>query len=93
MTTPIVVEGLTKRFGSFAAVDDLSFTAREGAITALLDGASGAAVSTIEAKKTPGAMIMGSAVTPGGRFRASMVTGSLKPRRRQHRISTRSRPP
>lgn len=46
MTTPIVVEGLTKRFGSFAAVDDVSFTAREGAITALL-GPSGSGKSTV----------------------------------------------
>jgi sulfate/thiosulfate transport system ATP-binding protein len=46
MTTPIVVEGLTKRFGTFAAVDDVSFTAREGAITALL-GPSGSGKSTV----------------------------------------------
>ena len=46
MTTPIVVEELTKRFGSFAAVDDVSFTAREGAITALL-GPSGSGKSTV----------------------------------------------
>ena len=46
MTTPIIVEELTKRFGSFAAVDDVSFTAREGAITALL-GPSGSGKSTV----------------------------------------------
>lgn len=46
MTTPIVVEGLTKLFGTFAAVHDVSFTAREGAITALL-GPSGSGKSTV----------------------------------------------
>ena len=40
MSTPIVVEQLTKRFGSFEAVSDVSFTAPGGAITALL-GPSG----------------------------------------------------
>ena len=40
MSTPIVVEGLTKRFGSFEAVTDVTFTAPAGAITALL-GPSG----------------------------------------------------
>ena len=36
MTQPIVVEELTKRFGDFAAGRDVTFTAPEGAITALL---------------------------------------------------------
>ena len=36
MSMPIRVEGLTKRFGSFQAVDDVSFTAAAGSITALL---------------------------------------------------------
>ena len=35
MSTPIVVEQLTKRFGTFEAVSDVSFTAPGGAITAL----------------------------------------------------------
>ena len=35
MSTPIVVEQLTKRFGKFEAVKDVSFTAPGGAITAL----------------------------------------------------------
>ena len=30
MSTPIVVEGLTKRFGSFEAVKEVSFAAQEG---------------------------------------------------------------
>ena len=46
MTQPIVVEQLTKRFGSFEAVSDVSFTAPAGAITALL-GPSGSGKSTV----------------------------------------------
>jgi sulfate transport system ATP-binding protein len=46
MSTPIVVEGLTKRFGSFEAVSDVTFTAPAGAITALL-GPSGSGKSTV----------------------------------------------
>ena len=46
MTKPIVVQQLTKRFGSFEAVTDVSFTAPEGAITALL-GPSGSGKSTV----------------------------------------------
>jgi sulfate transport system ATP-binding protein len=46
MTKPIVVQQLTKRFGDFEAVTDVSFTAPEGAITALL-GPSGSGKSTV----------------------------------------------
>jgi sulfate/thiosulfate transport system ATP-binding protein len=46
MTKPIVVEQLTKRFGDFSAVSDVTFTAPEGAVTALL-GPSGSGKSTV----------------------------------------------
>jgi sulfate/thiosulfate transport system ATP-binding protein len=46
MSTPIVVEQLTKRFGTFDAVSDVSFSAPGGAITALL-GPSGSGKSTV----------------------------------------------
>ena len=46
MSTPIVVEGLTKHFGSFEAVTDVTFTAPAGAVTALL-GPSGSGKTTV----------------------------------------------
>src|SRR5213594_338062 len=46
MGATIAVQGLTKRFGSFVAVDDISFEAPEGQITALL-GPSGSGKSTV----------------------------------------------
>jgi ABC-2 type transport system ATP-binding protein len=42
---PIVVEGLTKRYGTLKAVDDLSFTVRTGAVTGFL-GPNGAGKTT-----------------------------------------------
>ena len=46
MSMPIRVEGLTKHFGSFEAVNDVTFTAAAGSITALL-GPSGSGKSTV----------------------------------------------
>ncbi|MGZ8567595.1 MAG: ABC transporter ATP-binding protein, partial [Actinomycetota bacterium] len=46
MSTPIVVKQLSKRFGGFEAVSEVSFTAKGGAITALL-GPSGSGKSTV----------------------------------------------
>ena len=46
MAGSIEVQGLVKSFGSFRAVDDVSFKATEGAITALL-GPSGSGKSTV----------------------------------------------
>src|SRR5213594_3090869 len=46
MGATIAVQGLTKRFGSFTAVDDIAFEAPEGKITALL-GPSGSGKSTV----------------------------------------------
>jgi sulfate transport system ATP-binding protein len=46
MSGGIVIQNLTKRFGDFTAVDDVSFEARDGAITALL-GPSGSGKSTV----------------------------------------------
>ena len=43
--TAIEIENLSKRFGDVAAVDDLSFTVREGTVTGFL-GPNGAGKST-----------------------------------------------
>ncbi len=45
VATPIVVEGLTKRYGTVTAVDDLSFAVRAGAVTGFL-GPNGAGKTT-----------------------------------------------
>lgn len=41
----ITIQGLTKRYGTTLAVDDVSFTARAGRVTGLL-GPNGAGKST-----------------------------------------------
>lgn len=46
MTTAVEVTGLTKRYRSLAAVDDVTFRVREGAITGLL-GRNGAGKTTL----------------------------------------------
>jgi sulfate/thiosulfate transport system ATP-binding protein len=46
MTSPIIIEHLSKSFGSFLAVDDVGFEASDGKITALL-GPSGSGKSTV----------------------------------------------
>jgi ABC-2 type transport system ATP-binding protein len=45
LAEPIVVEGLTKRYGAVTAVEDLSFTVRAGAVTGFL-GPNGAGKTT-----------------------------------------------
>ena len=45
LPAPIVVEALTKRYGTLTAVDDLSFTVRAGAVTGFL-GPNGAGKTT-----------------------------------------------
>ena len=45
MAAPILVEGLTKRFGAVKTVDDLSFSVRAGAVTGFL-GPNGAGKTT-----------------------------------------------
>ncbi|MBZ5638382.1 MAG: ABC transporter ATP-binding protein [Acidobacteriia bacterium] len=45
MTVALEVQGLTKRFGAFTAVDDLSFSVEEGEVFGLL-GSNGAGKST-----------------------------------------------
>ncbi len=61
MTEPaIAVEGLTKRYGGQAAVDDLSFAVRPGAVTGFL-GPNGAG------KTTTLRMVLGLARPSGGR--------------------------
>ena len=60
----IVVENLTKRYGSFTAVDDISFTARPGSVTGFL-GPNGAGKST--------AMRMMTGLTPPTSGRATIL--------------------
>jgi ABC-2 type transport system ATP-binding protein len=60
VAAPIAVEGLTKRYGTVKAVDDLSFAVRPGAVTGFL-GPNGAG------KTTALKMIVGLARPTGGR--------------------------
>jgi ABC-2 type transport system ATP-binding protein len=66
VTRPIVVEGLTKRFGTVQAVDDLSFAVRRGAVTGFL-GPNGAG------KTTALKLIVGLARPTAGRVLISSV--------------------
>jgi len=66
VAAPIVVEGLTKRYGTLQAVDDLSFAVRAGAVTGFL-GPNGAG------KTTALKMIVGLARPTAGR---ALVNGS-----------------
>ena len=64
----ITIEGLTKRYGTFTAVDDLTFTARAGRVTGFL-GPNGAGKSTtlrVMVGLTP--PTSGSATIAGRRF-------------------------
>jgi ABC-2 type transport system ATP-binding protein len=66
LAAPIVVEGLTKRYGEVRAVDDLSFAVRAGAVTGFL-GPNGAG------KTTALKMIVGLARPTAGR---ALIHGS-----------------
>ncbi len=66
VAAPIVVEGLTKRYGTLRAVDNLSFSVRAGAVTGFL-GPNGAG------KTTALKMIAGLARPTAGR---ALVSGS-----------------
>ena len=72
VAAPIVVEGLSKRYGAIRAVDDLSFAVRAGAVTGFL-GPNGAGKTTALkmivglARPTSGrALIYGSPVASAG---------------------------
>src|ERR1700710_683376 len=73
----IQIERLSKRFGDVAAVDDLSFTVREGAVTGFL-GPNGAGKSTTLrmllglVTPTGGPGPHGGAATIGGRHYAAL---------------------
>jgi energy-coupling factor transporter ATP-binding protein EcfA2 len=66
VAAPIVVEGLSKRYGAIRAVDDLSFAVRAGAVTGFL-GPNGAG------KTTALKMIVGLARPTAGR---ALIYGS-----------------
>src|SRR5262249_36666730 len=66
VAAPIVVEGLSKRYGAIRAVDDLSFAVRAGAVTGFL-GPNGAG------KTTALKMIVGLARPTSGR---ALIYGS-----------------
>src|ERR1700730_13607132 len=57
--TIISVQGLTKRFGEAAAVDNISFTVAEGSVTGLLGGNGAGKTTTI-------AMLLGMLIPTSG---------------------------
>jgi ABC-2 type transport system ATP-binding protein len=72
VAAPIVVEGLTKRYGTLRAVDDLSFSVRAGAVTGFL-GPNGAGKTTalkmiagLARPTAGGALVNGSPVASAG---------------------------
>jgi len=61
MTDAVVVDGLVKRFGEVAAVDDVSFTVATGSTTALLGGNGAGKTTTIS-------MLLGVLLPTAGRI-------------------------
>ena len=76
MTDALVLEGVTKRYGAFTAVDDLSFTAPRGRILGFL-GPNGAG------KTTTLRMVLGLVAPDAGRID---VLGETDPARLRERI-------
>jgi ABC-2 type transport system ATP-binding protein len=80
VSAPIIsVQGVTKRFGDFTAVDDLSFEVREGSIFAFL-GANGSG------KSTSIRMMIGLLTPSAGRIELDGIDVIRNPRRVRDRI-------